>query len=121
MSSFNDIKKDLGVFTHFLVFLGIASLMFGFFFTAMARPMCKLKNRMHNSDVSWDEIKKNIVTVNYGDSPEVVKQKIGEPDDQVTTTTKTIFSYQRYGLYEPVFFYEIEFRKDTLYQIISHD
>ena len=121
MSSFIKIKGEFSVLSYFLLFLGVATIMFGFFFTAMARPRCKLKNRMQNTEVPWTQIRENIVKINYGDCPERVKELIGEPDEKFVTVTKTIYSYQKYGLYKPTFFYEIEFRKDTLHHIDAHD
>ena len=95
--------------------------MFGFFYIQVARPFCKLKDRQENTEVSWEEIKMQITEVNFGDSPQRVKELLGEPDQVFSSPTKEIFSYQRYGLYKPRYYYDAEFRKDTLFEITHHD
>jgi len=106
---------------YFLVFLGIVSITFAIFFTVLARPLCNLKNRMQNNQTDWQVIRDNIVKINYGDSPSSVKKLIGEPDETFQVLNQTIYSYQKYGIYKPSFFYEVEFRDDTLFQIQAHD
>ncbi len=120
MSKYLEIRSQLSVLSYFVLFLATATLMFAFFFTCMARPMCKLKNRMANTEVDWQQIRTNIVKINYGDNQKRVVELLGEPDEKFKSVNKKVYSYQKYGLYKPSFFYEIEFRKDTLFQIISH-
>lgn len=121
MNWYVKLKEDLSILSYFTLFLFIATLMFGFFFIQIARPLCKLKDRQHNTEVSWEEIKAQIVHVNFGDSPERVKELLGEPDATFHSPTKEVFSYQRYGVYEPRYYYDVEFRKDTLFEITHHD
>jgi predicted PurR-regulated permease PerM len=120
MSNYKQPTK-LSPMVYFLVFLGIVSIAFAVFFTVLARPLCNLKNRMNNTQTDWQQIRENIVKINYGDSPKRVKELIGEPDETFQSLNQTIYSYQKYGIYKPSFFYEIEFRDDTLFQIIAHD
>ena len=120
MSKYLDLRERLSVFSYFSLFLVIAALMFAFFFIQQARPMSKWVDRQNVTEVNWEEIKTQIVKVNYGDSPERVVELLGEPDQSFITATKTIYSYQRYGLYKPRYYYDVEFRKDTLYEITNH-
>jgi hypothetical protein len=104
---------------YFMGFLFIVSIAFAVFFTILARPLCKLKNRMHNSDTPWLHVRENIVKINYGDTPSRVKALVGEPDEVIELAGQTLFRYQKYGIYKPSFVYDIEFREDTLYQIVA--
>ena len=115
------LKKELSVLSYFTLFLFIAVMMFGFFYVKISRPFCKLKDRQDNTEVSWEEIKTQIVKVNFGDSPARVKELLGEPDESFLTPNKELYRYERYGLYTPKFYYDVEFRKDTLYEITHHD
>ena len=121
MNWYLKLKERLSVLSYFSLFLFIAILMFGFFYLQIARPLCKLKERQNNTEVSWEEIKSGIVKVNFGDSPTRVKELLGDPDATFSTPTKEVFSYQRYGLYQPKYYYDVEFRKDTLFEITNHD
>jgi predicted PurR-regulated permease PerM len=121
MNKYLKLREELSILSYFVLFLFIASIMFAFFFTVMARPLCKLKNRMNNTETNWSKIRNNITKINYGDSQNRVTELIGQPDETYTGVNKIIFSYQKYGVYKPNFYYEIEFRKDTLFQIIAHE
>ena len=121
MSKYLKLRNDLSVFSYFILFLFIASLMFAFFFTVLARPLCKLKNRMNNSETNWSQVRSKITKINYGDAEKTVINLIGEADEKYHGVNKFVLSYQKYGIYKPNFYYEIEFRADTLFQIIAHE
>lgn len=121
MNKYLALRERLSIFSYFSLFLVVAALMFAFFFIQQLRPLCKIADRQSVTEVSWEEIKLQIVKVNYGDSPSRVRSLLGEPDQLYDTPTKTIYSYQRYGLYKPKYYYDVEFRKDTLFQILNHN
>jgi len=78
-----------------------------------------MKGRMNNTSVSWEEIKERITKVNFGEIPSEVVAKIGNPDEVFTSGNIVVYSYQKYGMYNEVFKYDVEFREDTLYRITT--
>jgi uncharacterized membrane protein (DUF106 family) len=104
---------------YFMVFIGIVSITFGIFFTALARPLAAMKSRMHNTETDWELIQQNIVKIKYGDSVKDVEKLIGKPDNVQQASNQKLYIYQKYGVYKPKLSYFVEFREDTLYGITS--
>lgn len=75
--------------------------------------------RMDNTDVSWEEIRKRVVNVNFGENPQQVIAKMGNPDVIYSSGGIEVYSYQKYGMYKSKFQYDVEFRSDTLYRITT--
>ena len=121
MNWYSKFKNNNPIFSFLALFLTIAIVMFGFFFLNVLRPLSRMKQRMNNTEVSWEEIKNQIVKINYGDREERVIELLGEPDEVFETPDVKVLSYRKYGLYNPTFHYDVEMREDTLYQIIAHD
>ena len=119
MSWYTKYRENYPIFSFVSLFLGIAVIMFAFFCMQVLRPMSMMQDRMNNVSVNWEEVKTRITKVNFGDSQERAVEIMGEPDEVLTSDNIIILSYQRYGMYRPVFRYDIEFRADTLYRVTT--
>ena len=121
MGWYLSFRKNNTVFSFVIIFLSIAFVMFLFFCVQIMRPVSMLNDRMNNTSVNWEEIKQRVTGVNFGENPEQVIAKMGEPDEVYTSGNIVIYSYQKYGMYKEAFKYDVEFREDTLYRITTPD
>jgi len=118
---YKQFKKDYPTLYFAAFFLAVAAVMFAFFSWHLLRPICFIKGRMVNTEISWGEVRKNIEKTMIGDSKEVILELMGEPDEVINTYDFDVWSYQRYGAYKASFRYDIEFRADTLSRVMSSD